>query len=245
MSHIAVIPARSGSKGIPDKNMRTLWGQSLIAWAAQCAHQTGLFSQVILSTDSKTYAEEGLRHGCVVPYLRPPELAVDSAPTAPVLLDLIDQVAGAAEWETLTLLEPTCPLRTPEMVTECFQLFAARPTDQYCVTVSQVPGHYHPLKQLVMNTDQQLAYYDTEGETIYSRHQLNPTFVRNGAAYVLNCKLFQETGQIIHGQGRGLIIQTPLVNLDTMDDLERLQQIEATRLPHTWQNQALSVGNSP
>ena len=77
---LAVIPARGGSKGIPDKNIRLLAGQTLVERAAYAAAESGLIDRTILSTDSERIAEEGRRIGLEVPFIRPAHLAADDTP---------------------------------------------------------------------------------------------------------------------------------------------------------------------
>ena len=74
---LAVVPARSGSKGIPHKNMRPLGGKSLIAHAGDCLSALKWLDRRVISSDNGDYAEEGIRHGLEAPFLRPLELSQD------------------------------------------------------------------------------------------------------------------------------------------------------------------------
>src|SRR5215210_4771724 len=76
---IAIVPARSGSKGIPNKNMQALKGVSLIGWAGKTLGQVPFIDARIISTDSPEYAREGQRYGLDAPFLRPPHLSNDQA----------------------------------------------------------------------------------------------------------------------------------------------------------------------
>src|SRR5688500_14347535 len=76
---LAVVPARSGSKGIPDKNMRAVQGRSLIGWAGRCLSHLGFIDRRVISTDSPRYAEEGRRFGLDARFLRPDSLSGDRA----------------------------------------------------------------------------------------------------------------------------------------------------------------------
>jgi len=236
MSHIAVIPARSGSKGVPDKNMLNLWGKSLIGWAALCARETGLFNRIILSTDSQEYAKEGERYGCWVPYLRPSDLASDRAAIVQTLLELMEQAPDAEDWKTITLLEPTCPLRTPQMVIQCARLVTENPNTNCALTLTEVPLHYHAYKQFLQQEDGILQYAHPQGSGIRNRQELPPTYIRNGAAYSIQCVSLREQKQIIHGQTQGLIVSDTLVNIDGPEDIVRLREIEAQQALPSWMN---------
>ena len=82
---LGVIPARGGSKGVPRKNVRQLLGKPLLAYTAEAALASGRLTKVVLSTDDEEIAEAGRNAGVEVPFLRPPELALDETPTLPVL----------------------------------------------------------------------------------------------------------------------------------------------------------------
>ena len=79
MKNIAIIPARSGSKGLKDKNIRNLNGRPLLAWTIDAAVRSGEFDEIMVSTDSGAYAEIARRYGADVPFLRSAETASDSA----------------------------------------------------------------------------------------------------------------------------------------------------------------------
>ncbi|MGB6280128.1 MAG: acylneuraminate cytidylyltransferase family protein, partial [Syntrophobacteria bacterium] len=79
-SIVALIPARAGSKRVPDKNIRPLAGHPLIAYTISSALQSQVFSAVIVSTDSQRYGDIAGHYGAEVPHLRPSELAGDLSP---------------------------------------------------------------------------------------------------------------------------------------------------------------------
>ena len=81
---VAIIPARGGSKRIPKKSIRPFLGKPLIAYAIEAARDSGFFDHIIVSTDSEEFADVVREYGAEVPFMRPPELADDFAPTAPV-----------------------------------------------------------------------------------------------------------------------------------------------------------------
>lgn len=83
--NIAIIPARGGSKRIPNKNLRDFCGQPIIAWSIQAALNSQLFDEVVVSTDCETIAKVARMHGASVPFMRPPHLSDDFASTLAVI----------------------------------------------------------------------------------------------------------------------------------------------------------------
>ena len=124
---LAVVPARGGSKGLPGKNIRPLAGLPLLVHSLRCAALAPGITRTIVSTDSAEIAEVARAHGADVPFLRPAELATDSARTMPVLAHAV----GAAEqdeglrYDSVLLLEPTSPTRLPEDIERALALFEA------------------------------------------------------------------------------------------------------------------------
>ena len=110
---LAIIPARGGSKSIPDKNIRLLNGKPLIVWSIEQALASSQISRVIVSTDSPAIAKIAVNAGAHVPSLRPDYLATDVMATEPVLLHVLDQWCADGEPEAFVLLQPTSPLRLP------------------------------------------------------------------------------------------------------------------------------------
>jgi len=113
LKNLAVIPARSGSKGLKDKNIRKLHGKPLIAYTIEAAMQSGLFEDIVVSTDSERYARIATDYGANVPFLRPDELATDEASPWDVVRDVVVKYQELGkDFDTVALLQPTSPLRT-------------------------------------------------------------------------------------------------------------------------------------
>ena len=115
---VAIIPARGGSKGIPRKNIRDLCGKPLVAYSIEVALKAKKIDRVIVSTDDEEIAEISRSFGAEVPFLRPPELAVDSTTTIDVLVHLVETLKSLdnLKFTHLTLLQPTSPLRNAKNI---------------------------------------------------------------------------------------------------------------------------------
>lgn len=108
---LAIIPARGGSKGVINKNIRLLNGKPLIVWTIEQALSCPQISRVVVSTDSPAIADIARNAGAQVPGLRPDYLATDNMATEPVLLHVLDQWCVDGQPEAIVLLQPTSPLR--------------------------------------------------------------------------------------------------------------------------------------
>ena len=106
MKHLAVITARSGSKGLKDKNIKLLEGKPLLVYSIEAARQSGKFDCIHVSTDSEKYAQIAREHGADVPFLRDAALATDTAGTWDVLRAVVQQYAAIGQqFDTITLLQ--------------------------------------------------------------------------------------------------------------------------------------------
>ena len=121
-----MIPARAGSKRVPDKNIRPLAGHPVIAYTIAAALESGVFADVIISTDSEHYAEIAQYYGAEVPFLRPPELAGDVSPDIEWLEYTLKKLEEAArKYDCFSILRPTSPFRLPETIQRAWQAFLA------------------------------------------------------------------------------------------------------------------------
>jgi N-acylneuraminate cytidylyltransferase len=125
-SIVALIPARSGSKRVPDKNIRPLAGHPLIAYSISAAIQSGVFAAVIVSTDSERYAEISRHYGAEVPFMRPAEFSGDRSPDIEWVEHTLERLASAGRaFDCFGILRPTSPFRLPETIRRAWAEFTA------------------------------------------------------------------------------------------------------------------------
>jgi CMP-N-acetylneuraminic acid synthetase len=217
---LAVVPARSGSKGIPHKNMRPLGGKSLIAHAGDCLSSLKWVDRKIISTDSESYAEEGRRHGLESPFLRPPELSDDKSPAIDTMVHALKQCEAESgeRYDLVALVEPTSPFRRPSDI-EFACLGLIRGGYDSAVSVSQADTKSHPLKMLTVESDR-LGFHDPKGKEITTRQQLDTLYVRNGACYLVTRETLLERRRVITDNTFACIISRRMVNIDEPIDLE-------------------------
>ena len=126
-SAVAFIPARLGSKRVPGKNIRALAGHPMIAYTIAPAIESGVFSSVIVSTDSEEIAAIARHYGAEVPFLRPAAFAGDTSPDIEWLEHALTELrAGGRSWDAFSLLRPTSPFRNADMIRRAFARFASQ-----------------------------------------------------------------------------------------------------------------------
>jgi N-acylneuraminate cytidylyltransferase len=125
-SAIALIPARSGSRRLPHKNIRTLAGHPLIAYTIAAARQSGVFARIIVSTDSDEYASVAQRYGAEVPFLRPVEIAGETSPDIEWIEHVLARLDESGEtYDCFSILRPTSPFRLPQTIQRAWAAFRA------------------------------------------------------------------------------------------------------------------------
>jgi CMP-N,N'-diacetyllegionaminic acid synthase len=220
---LAVIPARGGSKGIPDKNIRLLAGQTLVERAAYAAAESGLIDRTILSTDSERIAEEGRRIGLEVPFIRPAHLAADDTPMLPVIehaIDFLEQ--GGWSPEIVVLLQPTSPLRRPDHVRNAVRQLRQSGADSV-VTVIELPRHLSP--DYVMRVEGgRLVPFLAHGASVTRRQDARPAYVRDGTVYAFWRRTMTETGTIYGRDCQPLVLRAlESLTIDTPQDWEEAE----------------------
>ncbi|MCE9611231.1 MAG: acylneuraminate cytidylyltransferase family protein [Chthoniobacter sp.] len=124
---IALIPARSGSKRVVDKNIRELAGHPMLAYTIAAARQSGVFAKVVVSTDSEHYADIARRYGAEVPFLRPAEIAGDKSADIEWVESTLRQLRAAGhEFDCFSILRPTSPFRLPKTIHRAWTEFLAQ-----------------------------------------------------------------------------------------------------------------------
>jgi len=125
-SIIALIPARAGSKRLPGKNVRLLAGHPVIAYTIAAALQSGVFSAVVVSTDSEQYADIARRYGAEVPFLRPAEFAGDISPDIEWVEYTLKRLQDERRvYDCFSILRPTSPFRQAETIRRAWHEFLA------------------------------------------------------------------------------------------------------------------------
>jgi CMP-N,N'-diacetyllegionaminic acid synthase len=230
MKVLGVIPARGGSKGLPNKNLNLLAGKPLIAYAAEAANKSGAIDRLILSTDSQAIADLGRSLAIEVPFMRPADLATDEATMLSVLRHAVDEVE-ASGWkpDVIVLLQATSPLRRAERITEAVRLLKERVADSV-VSVVEIPDLYSPQKAMRLE-DGQLRFWDGTGHGITRRQQTESAYAREGTVYACLRDLLVEHNTIYGERCFPIIVQAEeCLSIDTAEDWHRAEDILSARM---------------
>lgn len=188
MKNIAIIPARCGSKGLPDKNIKLLDGKPLLAYSVEAALQSGAFDVVHVSTDSEIYAEIARKHGADVPFLRSAEASSDTASSWTAVREVLNNysILGKA-FDTFMLLQPTSPLRTAKDIVEAYECMTKKRANSI---VSVCETEHSPLQCNILPEDASLAGF-IENKLKNTPRQMLDTYYRlNGAIYLAKTNFF-------------------------------------------------------
>jgi N-acylneuraminate cytidylyltransferase len=218
----ALVTARSGSKGVPDKNIKHIGGHSLLDWSIRSSLITQSITRVYLSTDSEDYANIGKECGALVPFLRPKELASDTANDLDVIkhfLSVIDDIPDA-----LVHIRPTTPLRDPSILDKAIEMF--------CIKKSELTSlrSVHEMSESAYKSFEvnDKGFLSTMGsiesgdKANLPRQAFPKTYVANGYVDVLDPNYILSENKL-HGD-KILAFQTPVVTeVDSIEDLEYLE----------------------
>jgi len=181
---LALIPARGGSKRLPGKNIKPLGGIPLIAWTIHAAKESGCCADVLVSTDDPAIASVAREHGASVPWLRPPELATDTASSIDVVIHAVDAYEGEnGSVDGVLLLQPTSPFRTTDTIRRAVTLFHGGGARHPVVSVS--PASSHPawcFRQTGVGLEPFLGW-PAAGQR---SQDLEPAWMLNGSIYLIS-----------------------------------------------------------
>ena len=193
MNNLAIIPARCGSKGLKDKNIKLLCGVPLLVYSIKAALDSGEFDKVMVSTDSLLYSQIAKENGAEVPFLRDETNSSDTASSWDVVREVLSKyIDMGIEFETVALLQPTSPLRTYEDICNAYELYYEKSAG---AIVSVCESEHSPLwcnklpESLCMNGF-------LNNETMRQRQQLDKYYRLNGSIYIVDVKRFLNSGII-------------------------------------------------
>lgn len=218
MSTLGIITARSGSKGIRDKNIRELAGKPLMAYTIESALQSQYIDEVMVSTDSALYAAIAKEYGASVPFLRSEENATDTAGSLDVVFEVLDEYEKRGQcFENVVLLQPTSPLRTYRNIDEAFQLFYEKKADS---VVSVCECEHSPLICNTLPKDLNLSGF-LKSENGNRRQELGTFYRLNGAIYISKVHTLRGLKSFYGNNSYAYIMeQRESVDIDTELDFE-------------------------
>ena len=217
MSVLAIIPARSGSQGIPQKNWKPLCGMTPVKRAVECARAVRAIETIVVSTDAGPLQPSDTGALRVTILHRPPELATDTAGMIDVVRHVLEQIPAPPD-QRIVLLQPTQPLRKPEHITQALELLT--PEVDSVVSVVEIPQTHAAMNH---------GYISTEGDgllmqawstfTPARRQDCGRSFIRDGTCYAFHRRTVTKHNNIYGELVKPLIIDpADTCPLDTPQD---------------------------
>lgn len=191
MTPLYLIPARGGSKGVPGKNIRPLGGIPLISHSIRHALSVASKDDVIVSTDSEEIAKIAMESGANVPFIRPVELASDTAGSREVMIHAADFMnARGKNYDCIVLLQPTSPLRDPEDIRRAIRLYKDSDADMVVSVNEAATNPYYN----AFETDSEGYLHISKGSGNFTRRQDAPkVWEFNGAIYVIRLSSLRDS----------------------------------------------------
>ncbi|GAB4056242.1 pseudaminic acid cytidylyltransferase [Spirosoma litoris] len=202
MNNIAIIPARGGSKRIPRKNIRLFLGKPIIGYVINAALQSGLFSEVMVSTDDDEIATIARQYGASVPFLRTPETANDYASTIDVLLEVLDGYnKSGLKFRSLCCLYPTAPFITSDLLISAYQVLLEKQVD----IVYPIQQFSFPIQRAFKFNHGLLTWAQPDAFLLRSQ-DLEPMYHDAGQFYWFDAARLEQHRQLVGLTAGGVVI---------------------------------------
>lgn len=231
MRRVAIVTARGGSKRIPRKNVKPFLGKPILAYSIEAALESGLFDEVMISTDDDEIAEIAEGYGAVFPFRRSAATSDDFAGTADVLLEVIRCYRErGVEWEEACCLYPTAPFITPEKLCRANQRLADSGAD----VVLPVARFGFPIWRSFKMEGERL-YYNWPEFAPKRSQDLPPAYEDAGQFYFFRPAALARTGKLVTQNAVGIeVSELEVQDIDTAEDWEiaelKFQRLVAQRV---------------
>lgn len=217
MKRICIIPARGGSKRISRKNVREFLGMPILAYSIKAAKESGLFDEVMVSTEDQEIAEIARSHGAAVPFFRSAENSTDMAMTAPVLIEVLERYEAAGRSFDITCcLYPTAPFATPSRLHEACTMLESSSADG----VLPVVRFSYPIQRSLRMDKGMLKMFWPENYNMRSQ-DLEPAFHDAGQYYFLRTRSLLVQRTLFPDATLPVVLNdTEVQDIDTLEDWE-------------------------
>ena len=219
MKNIAIIPARSGSKGLPDKNILMFCGKPLLAWSIEAALQSKMFDEVMVSTDSEKYKAIAEEYGAHVPFLRCEINSNDKASSWDAMREVIAKYESLGmTFDTFCMLQPTSPLRKAENIVEAYKVFVENDADS---VVALCPlEHSINICNALPDNGSLDGFYDSNSS---GRRQDSAKYYRiNGAIYIQKISELKLASNL-YGKKSYAYVMDKINSIDIDDKIDFIQ----------------------
>jgi len=218
---LAIIPARSGSKGLKDKNIKKLNGKPLISYTIEAALKSEIFADILVSTDSEEYKRIAETYGAWVPFLRSRELSEDTTRTSEVIENvLLELEKMGKKYDSFMVLQPTSPLRNEDDIKAAAQLFFEKDANS---VVSMCECEHSPLWTRVLHSDYCLDGFLSNLKEV-RRQDLKKFYRLNGAIYLVKTDYFIRYRDYYKSKSYAFIMdRSRSVDIDNIDDFRYVE----------------------
>jgi CMP-N,N'-diacetyllegionaminic acid synthase len=225
-SILAVIPARSGSKGLPGKNTKIFLGKPLLVWTIEAALDCSFIDKVVVSTDCDQTAQIAIEAGALVPFVRPASLASDYSTSVDVIEHTLDFFEANAneKFDFTILLEPTSPLRDSQDIFEAMNKLLDSPRSKSLVGVSLTESQ-NPAFLFDLNLDGNISKYDNAQFQSPRRQDVQDVYFPEGSIYISETNFLRKTGTFFHEKTFGYVM--PKWKSIEIDDIHDFIMCEA------------------
>lgn len=222
---IGLIPARGGSKGIPNKNIYMVYGKPLIAYSIEAgleAQKRGVIDSVVVSTDDEKIAEIAKKYGAEVPFLRPAELASDTSKSVDCMIHAIQYYQGLGiEYEDIVLLQPTSPLRTGDDIIRAIAIYEGEKVDSLVSCYKEESINEYNVYYIDKNIGIPLKKEHNIGKR---RQDIMPLYVRNGAIFITDTQ-YMLASKLVIGEKPAIYVMPKerSINIDSLFDMQQAE----------------------
>ncbi|MEM0518355.1 acylneuraminate cytidylyltransferase family protein [Aequorivita flava] len=226
MKFLGIIPARGGSKGIPNKNRKMLLEKPLMQYTIESALASKLLSRVIFSSEDEQLIALAQKLGVEVPFKRPEKYSRDNSPSIDFVKHALKTLSLDNEYyDAVCLLQVTSPFRGEQFIDQAISKFVKSETDSL-ISVIEVPHEYNPHWVFKTNDNGHLVSAVGDREIIKRRQDLPPAFIRDGAIYITKTEVVLKHNSLF-GDSISYIQsnQETYVNIDTTEDWENAEKI--------------------
>ena len=220
---LGVIPARGGSKGVPQKNIHLVNEKPLIAYAIECALQSSSLDQVIVSTDNFEISEISKKWGASVPFIRPAKLAKDTSPMFPVIYHALikSEKYFKTKFDCVVVIDPTAPLRIVDDIEKALEKFLQSNCD---ALVSGNNSHRNPYFNMVKKNRHYVTLVNTSKKPIERRQDAPKIFDLNTVVWIFSRdSILKQKGRLPKRTILYLVPNDRAIDLDTECDFQYLE----------------------
>ncbi len=229
---LVVIPARGGSKSIPNKNIIDINGKPLIEWTILQAQKSGSADYIHVSTDSAKIASIAIKAGANCDFLRPDDISGDDVGTVPTILHSIEELGKTGLlFDVVLELQPTYCLRGSEVISDCVNVFEDKDI-QSAITCKRVETTEHP-DYVIEASDNGMAKFGINNPGEFRRQELRPVYACHGLVLAARVDSFQKNKSFFADNCKLKILNdnNRFLDINTHEDLE-LMRMFVERYPN-------------